>query len=95
MIKQRGLTIFFIVFVQIVVIAFAGARWASSAVLSPPEEAPLTLQAHRLFGTSNLGIVEIDPNTGSVLRFFSAPVNQGVSDGLAYGSIGKCSTVEL
>ena len=49
------------------------------------EGASLALQSHRLFATSvGLGIIEINPDTGAVLNSFTAPANQGVSDGLAF-----------
>jgi DNA-binding beta-propeller fold protein YncE len=39
----------------------------------------------RLYATAaNLGIVEIDPIKGTILRTFQAPSQQGVADGLAY-----------
>ncbi len=41
--------------------------------------------AGRLFGSSaSLGIVELDPATGTVLNRFDPPAPQGVADGLAF-----------
>jgi hypothetical protein len=74
--ERRGLAILLVLILQVVIVVFVVAVAA--------EEAP-ALQQHRLFATSaNLGIVEINPGTGAILNSFSAPVNQGVSDGLAF-----------
>jgi outer membrane protein assembly factor BamB len=54
------------------------------------ESAPIA-QVDRLFATTSIStdfiIAEIDPTTGSVLNTFDAPVNQGVSDGLAFDGV--------
>ncbi len=53
--------------------------------LSLPTFAARPAAGQRLFATSaNLGIVEINPATGAILNHFAAPLNQGVSDGLAF-----------
>lgn len=69
----------------LVLLLHATAAVAIAGAISPPAGVASPSGLNRLFATSaNLGIVEIDPASGAVLNSFAAPVNQGVSDGLAF-----------
>ena len=81
--RERGNLLLLLSILPAVVVALVVGILADSEALAA--QARPDAQPHRLFATSAvLGIVEIDPGTGAVLNTFAAPVNQGVSDGLAF-----------
>ena len=85
MIRRNGTLVLLVMLLMVVV---AGSVVAASGTFEAgflPGRTSLASQPHRLFATSaNLGIIEIDPDTGAILNTFSAPVQQSVSDGLAF-----------
>lgn len=85
MVRRSSLFILFWLLLQKIVVASVDNSVSDLQTVFLPQQATCNSKIYRLFATStNLGIIEINSDTGSILNSFTAPLNQGVSDGLAF-----------
>jgi outer membrane protein assembly factor BamB len=84
-IRKSGRPLILAVVLMLGIGALSASALATDSRSSTPQATFPGASGQRLFATStSLGIAEINPIGGNVIRSFPAPLNQGVADGLAF-----------